>query len=148
MSRNKHIRPKDVDGILEIIRGWSEEKITWEALCDQAEAVLGYRPGRQGLSAHATILHAFQARKKGLKTRPPPKIALPNSLASAAHRLAAKDAEIAELKLRLSTLNEQFTVWIYNVGISGKLTLEQLNQPLPQIDRRHTVIPKSGIVKR
>lgn len=148
MSRNKYIRQKDVDGILEIIRGWPEEKITWEALCVRAEAVLGYRPGRQGLSAHATILHAFQARKKGLKMGPPSKVSLPNSLASAAHRLAAKDVEIAELKLRLSTLNEQFTVWIYNVGISGKLTLEQLNQPLPQIDRRQTVKNKSGNVKR
>lgn len=136
MARNKHIRPNDVQAIVNIIRGWSEEKISWESVCEQSATVLGYRPGRQGLSAHTAIQEAFQARKAGLKVAPPPKAALPSSLAAAAHRLAAKDAEIQELKWRLNQLNQQFAVWLYNVR--GKLTIEQLNQPLPQIDRHHT----------
>jgi len=136
MARNKHIRPNDIQAIVNIIRGWSEEKISWEGVCEQSEAILGYRPGRQGLSAHQAILEAFQARKTGLKVAPPPKVALPSSLAAAAHRLAAKDAEIQELNWRLDKLNQQFAVWLYNAR--GKLTLEQLNQPLPEIDRHHT----------
>lgn len=136
MARNKHIRPSDVQGIVKIIQGWAEEKISWEAVCDQSVAILGYRPGRQGLSAHKAIKEAFQARKSGLKISRPPSISLPSSLAAAAHRLAAKDAEIQELNWRLDQLNKQFSVWLYN--IQGKLTLDQLNQPLPNIDRIHT----------
>ncbi len=136
MARNKHIRPNDVQAIVNIIRAWSEEKISWESVCEQSEGILGYRPGRQGLSAHPAIQEAFQARKAGLKVAPPPKAALPSSLAAAAHRLAAKDAEIQELKWRLNQLNQQFAVWLYNSR--GKLTLDQLNQPLPEIDRHHT----------
>ncbi|MEO8023565.1 hypothetical protein [Polaromonas sp.] len=136
MSRNKHIRPDDVDAIVNIIRGWSEEKISWNLVCEQSKLILGYRPGRQGLSAHKAILMAFQARKTGLKQGPPPNVALPSSLAAAAHRLNAKDAEIRELKTRLAQLNQQFVVWLYNTR--GRLTMEQLNRPLPLIDRSHT----------
>lgn len=136
MARNKHIRPSDIQNIVKIIQGWDEEKISWESLCDQSSMVLGYRPGRQGLSAHKAIKEAFQARKAGLKVAPPPNVALPSSLAAAAHRLAAKDAEIHELKWRIDKLNQQFAVWLYNAR--GKLTLEQLNQPLPDIDRSYT----------
>lgn len=136
MAHNKHIRPADVQAIVNIIRGWSEEKITWESVCEQSEAILGYRPGRQGLSAHEAIQQAFQSRKAGLKVSPPPTVALPSSLAAAAQRLAAKDAEIWELKRRLDQLNQQFAIWLYNAR--DKLTLEQLNQPLPVIDRHHT----------
>lgn len=136
MARNKHIRPSDVQGIVKIIQGWAEEKISWEAVCDQSAAILGYRPGRQGLSAHKAIKEAFQARKHGLRFSPPPSISLPSSLAAAAHRLAAKDAEIQELNFRLDQLNKKFVVWLYNT--QGKLTLDQLNQPLPDINRSHT----------
>jgi len=136
MARNKHIRPSDVQGIVKIIQGWAGEKISWEEVCEQSAFILGYRPGRQGLSAHNAIKEAFQARKHGLKFSPPPSIHLPSSLAAAAHRLAAKDAEIQELNFRLDQLNKQFVVWLYNT--QGKLTLDQLNQPIPNIDRSHT----------
>lgn len=136
MAHNKYIRPNDIQNIVKIIQGWGEEKISWESVCDQSAMVLGYRPGRQGLSAHKAIKEAFQARKVGLKVAPSPQVALPSSLAAAAYRLAAKDAEIQELKWRLEKLNQQFAVWLYNAR--GKLTLEQLNQPLPNIDRSHT----------
>lgn len=136
MARNKHIRPTDVFSIVKIIQGWHEEKISWESVCDQSAMVLGYRPGRQGLSAHTAIKDAFQARKAGLKISPSPKAALPSSLAAAAQRLAAKDAEIQELNWRIDRLNQQFAVWLYNAR--GKLTIEQLNQPMPSIDRNHT----------
>lgn len=133
MARNKHIRQADIDAIVAVIRGWDEEVISWNALCERSEPVLGYLPSRSGLSAHKDIQYAFQARKAGLKVTPPPKTALPSSLAAAAMRLAAKDVEIAELKRKNSLLQEQFTVWLYNAR--GKMTIEQLNEPLPVIDR-------------
>jgi hypothetical protein len=136
MARNKHIRQADVDAIVAIVRGWDEEVINWVALCKSSQSVLGYLPSRSGLSAHKNILEAFQARKAGLKVAPPPKTALPSSLAAAAIRLNAKDAEIAELKRKNNLLHEQFTVWLYNAR--SRMTIEQLNQPLPVIDRTQT----------
>ncbi len=138
MARNKHIRPADVQGIVSIIRNWSDEKMTWDAVCDESELILGYRPGRQGLSAHAAVQEAFSARKSGLKGDPPPRTALPSSLAAAAHRLASKDAEIREVKLLNEKLNEQFAIWLYSATVVGKLTLDQLNLPPPVIDRQRT----------
>lgn len=133
MARNKHIRRADVQAIVAVIRGWNEEVISWRLLCENSEPILGYLPSRSGLSAHKDIQKAFQARKAGLKETPPPKMALPSSLAAAAMRLDAKDAEIKELKREISLLNERFTIWLYNAR--GKMTIEELNKPLPVIDR-------------
>lgn len=134
MARNKYITELNVEAIVNIIRGWANERITWEQVCDESESILGYRPSRQGLSSHSAILHAFQSRKSGLILSPPKKTPLPSSLKSAAHRISAKDAEIFELKRRIDQLNMQFSIWLYN--INGRLTIEQLNKPLPVIDRR------------
>lgn len=136
MARNKHIRQADVRAIVAVIHGWNEEVISWRLLCEQSEPVLGYLPSRSGLSAHKDIQKAFQARKAGLKDTPPPKIALPSSLAAAAMRLAAKDAKITELERENALLNQQLTVWLYNART--KMTVEQLNKPLPAIDRVQT----------
>ena len=134
MARNAHIKADHIAAIQNLIRTWSDEKITWESVCTVAEPVLGYKPSRSGLSTHASLLEAFQARKQGLKFKPPESRPMPGSLASAARQLAAKNAEIAELKRTLSKLEEQFERWQYNARLR-RVTLEQLDQPLPHIDR-------------
>lgn len=59
---------------------------------------------------------------------------MPGSLASAARQLAAKNAEIAELNRTVSKLEEKFERWQYNARLR-RVTLEQLDEPLPHIDR-------------
>ena len=134
MARNAHIRADHIAAIQNLIRAWDEEKISWEAVCRAAEPILGYVPSRSGLSTHVGLLEAFQARKLGLKVRPPEGRPMPGSLASAARQLAAKNAEIAELKRTVSKLEEQFERWQYNARLR-RVTLEQLDEPLPHIDR-------------
>ena len=134
MARNSHIRPDHVAGILNIIRAWDDEKLTWEAVCAASEPVLGYVPSRSGLSAHPSLLEAFQARKQGLKSSPPASRPMPSSLASAARQLASKNAEIAELRRTIGKLEETFERWQYNARLR-RVTLEQLDEPLPHIDR-------------
>ncbi|RTL33431.1 MAG: hypothetical protein EKK53_28225 [Burkholderiales bacterium] len=134
MARNAHIQPAHVEAIQRLIRSWGEEKISWDAVCKAAGPILGYKPSRSGLSSHDALLKAFQAQKKGLRVRPPAHRALPGSLASAAQRLAAKDAEIAELRHTISKFEEQFERWQYNARLR-RVTLAQLDEPMPHIDR-------------
>jgi hypothetical protein len=134
MARNAHIRQEHVEAIKNIIFTWDKEKMDWNAVCAAAEPILGYRPSRSGLSSHDELLKSFQSRKLGLKARPPQNRPLPGSLAAAAHQLAAKDAEINALKKTINGLMEQFERWEYNAYLR-RVTLEQLNEPLPHIDR-------------
>lgn len=135
MARNAHIRPSHIEAIQNLIRVWDQGSLTWDALCEAAEPILGYKPSRSGLSSHDALLKAFQAKKKGLKVSPPENRPMPGSLAAAAHRLAAQSAEIAELKQTIIELKEQFERWQYNATLR-RMTLAQLNEPLPHIDRR------------
>jgi hypothetical protein len=134
MARNAHIKPAHVTAIQQLIRAWGEEKLSWEAVCEAAKPILGYKPSRSGLSSHADLLNAFQARKQGLKVQPAPTRPLPSSLAAAARQLAAKDAEIAELNRKLAAFKQKFERWQYNARLR-RVTLEQLDEPLPVIDR-------------
>ena len=134
MARNAHIKPAHITAIQQLIRAWGDEKLSWDAVCEAAEPILGYKPSRSGLSSHTGLLEAFQARKQGLKARPPSARPLPSSLASAARQLAAKDAEIAELRRTITKFEEKFERWQYNARLR-RVTLEQLDEPLPHIDR-------------
>jgi hypothetical protein len=134
MARNKFIREKDVESIVHIIHNWSKGKISWEALCNACNPVLGYVPTRQGLNGHQTIKEAFQAKqssgKKNTSTRKP----LPSSLAVASERIARLNSTVATLQEETDRLRDRFVTWQYNAYKHG-LTREQLDEPLPFIDR-------------
>lgn len=134
MSRNPNIKAEHIAAILNLIRSWTDEKITWTAVCEAAKPVLGFEPSRSGLNSHPRLLEAFQARKAGLKVRPPEKGSMPGSLASAGRQIATKDAEIAELNSAINKLEERLVRWQYN-ALLRRVTPEQLDEPLPRIDR-------------
>lgn len=136
MARNAHIKPEHITAIQILIRSWEDEKISWETVCEASKPILGYRPSRSGLSSHAGLLEAFQVHKKGLKSRPPSTRPRPSSLASAAHQIAVKNAEIAELRQTISRFEERFERWQYNARLR-RVTLEQLDEPLPHIDKTY-----------
>lgn len=133
MAKNPHIRPEHVSSICSLIHGWEAPTIDWESVCDAAQVVLGYRPSRTGLSAKDPIKVAFQARKLGLKIKAPEDIPKPNSLVQAAHVIAARDAEIAALRLTNDRLLERFARWQYNAELR-RVTIEMLDAPLPVPD--------------
>jgi len=132
----KHLRQNDVDAITEIIRTWSSGKMTWELICDSVSGVIGRRPTRQTLNAHYQIKAAFVAKKGGLKVHGP-RTSMPSSLKVAAQRIARHQCEIDELKTINARLLEQFVKWQYNTYKRG-IREDQLNQPLPRIDRERT----------
>jgi hypothetical protein len=133
VAKNAYIRPQHVEAICHLIYGWGKPNIDWEAVCDAAQSVLGYRPSRSGLSSKAAIQRAFRARKQGLKIKPPLDTPKPNSLVQAAHVIAARNVEIAALKLTNRKLLEQFARWEYNAYLH-RVTIEMLDVPLPVPD--------------
>lgn len=132
----KHLTSADVDAIVDIIRGWSTGKLTWQGVCDSAFGILGAKTTRQTLSMHQPIKDAFSARKSGAQVHKP-RTATPSSLAIAAQRLARQLNVIDELKATNSALMEQFAQWQYNAYKYG-VKEHQLNEPLPRIDRERT----------
>lgn len=135
MPRNRNIRPRGAQAIVDLIRGWPQDKISWELLCEACEPILGYVPSRQGLSSHQSIQQAFQAKKAGLKVQPPRESARPSSLAVAGQRIANLNAEVAELRAENNRLRERLVTWQYNAVTKGRMTIAKLNEPLPRIDR-------------
>lgn len=135
MSRNTHIRPEHIEAVNRLIYAWDKPSISWDAVCQASQFILGYIPTRSGLCRHREIADAFRSRKQGLRVEPPKGQHLPDSRAMAARIIAARDAEIRTLKKRIDDLMEQFERWQYN-AVLRKVGHDQLNQPLPTIDRR------------
>lgn len=132
----KHLKQADIDAIVNVIRGWPTDKLTWESICEASAKVIGQAPTRQTLNAHAAIKDAYSAKKRGLKVQGP-KTAMPSSLAVAAQRISRLQTENDELKLKNDRLLEQFVRWQYNAYKHG-LKEHQLNAELPRIDRERT----------
>ena len=132
----KHLNRQDIEAIVNLIRGWNEPKITWAAICDEVEPLVGKRPTRQSLSAHEAITAAYQAKKDTLKGKLPAK-PRPASLNAAASRIANLEAELAELKEQNRQYKQMFVLWQYNAYKLG-MTEENLNAAMPKIDRERS----------
>ena len=93
----KHLDNRDINAIVNLIRGWQEPKLSWSAICEAAEPLVGKLPSRQSLNAHETIVTAYQTKKEALKGRCRKK-PRPASLNIAAARIVNLGSEIEELK--------------------------------------------------
>lgn len=132
----KHLKKSDIEAIVNFIRGWSTEKLTWDDICDEAAKIIGYAPTRQTLNAHSQIKDAYTAKKNGVKIHGS-RTAMPSSLAAAAQRIARLQSVIDELTENNHALLEQLVKWQYNAYKHG-LKEHQLNEDLPRIDRERT----------
>lgn len=133
---SKHLKPKDITAIVELIRGWTGNKLTWELVCDIVAPLIQDTVTRQTLNSHLDIKSAFVAKKKGLRSHGP-RTAVPSSLAVAAQRIARQQSTLDEQRSLISRLYEDRTKWQYNAYKHG-MTEEQLNEQLPGINRERT----------
>lgn len=132
----KHLNNRDINAIVNLIRGWQEPKLSWAAICDAAEPLVGKLPSRQSLNAQEAIVNAYQIKKEALKGRGP-KNPRPASLNIAAAKIVNLESEIEELKEQNRRYKQQFVIWQYNAYKHG-ITEHQLNAPLTKIDRERT----------
>lgn len=128
----KHLTERDIKLVIGLIDAW-ESKLTWEALCDEAESLIGTRPTRQTFNAHARIKSAFADKKVQQKTGLQP-TKRPQSLAIAQQRIHRLESESQRLKAENERLLERFIRWQYNAQKRG-LSQAVLDAHLPVIDR-------------
>jgi hypothetical protein len=127
-------RQTEIDAIVQVIRAWPTDRISWVDVCQKATPILGFTPSRQGMNQREAILEAFQARKKNLRVMPKEASPMPSSLAVAARRIGILNAEIAELKAMNTRLKDRLQIWQYNAHLKG-MNDATLDKPLPSIDR-------------
>ena len=132
----KDLNRQEIQAIVNLIRGWDEPKITWAAICEDVEPLVGKKPTRQSLSAHEAIKNAYQSKKDSIKGKAPAK-PRPASLNAAASRIANLEAEVAELKEQNRKYKQMFVVWQYNAYKRG-MTEDSLNAAMPKIDRERS----------
>lgn len=132
----KHLTANDVEVVVNLIRGWNEGKLTWDAICDSSAQLIGKRPSRQSLNANQNIKDAYLAKKKGHKVGVS-KPSQPSSLEVASQRIDNLQAKVYELEEKNRVLLERLVKWQYNAYKYG-LQEHQLNEPLPNIDRERT----------
>lgn len=128
----KHLTNRDIELLVSLIDGWNG-KLTWEALCDQAEGLIGTRSSRQTLNAHAREKSAFLDKKIQQKSGSQP-TKRPASLAIAEQRIQRLESQNQRLKSENGLLFERFIRWQYNAQLRG-LSQVVLDTPLPRIDR-------------
>lgn len=139
MALAKHLNTRDIKAIVNLIRGWEHEKITWEDICDEAAPLIGWRPTRQTLcntERHPGIKDAYDTVKRGLKEKGPSR-PRSSSLSAADARISNLERQIDELKERNRAYQELFVRWQYNSYKHG-LKEHQLNELLPLIDRERS----------
>ena len=56
---SKHLKPTDISAIVELIRGWTGNKLTWELVCDVVAPLIQDTTTRQTLNSHPEIKSAF-----------------------------------------------------------------------------------------
>jgi hypothetical protein len=132
----RHLNSRDVSAIVEMIRGSMKSKLTWQMVCDDAASLIGQTISRQSLNSHPDIKAAYVAKRKHLRAFEN-RVAVPSSLAVAGMRIARGQSTINELKDRINQLFEQHVIWQYNAH-KHNITEQDLNEPLPRIDRDRT----------
>ncbi|ALE00543.1 hypothetical protein [Pseudomonas syringae] len=136
----KHLTKADISAILDTINGWKKPPITWDAICDAVQPIVGKRPTRQSLSSYPLVKIAYKKKAEALSFEYIPRPS-PSSFSVSQARLEKLEVELSVMAARNQALLEKFVVWQYNASKHG-ISEMMLNERLPRIDRERSV-PKS-----
>lgn len=132
----KKITKKEKQIIINTINGWADNSITWQDVCEECKSFLKNKPSRQALSYHKEIYEAFKSKKNDIKNNKN-NFKQPSSITIAVQRIFNLEAHLKLLEDENTALKKQFVYWQYNASKHG-ITKQQLNEPLPPIDRERT----------
>ena len=146
MPRSKNISEEDEAEIISVLDGW-DSKLTWEAYRLKVNGRLLSNYTRQTLHKHPRIHQAFKRKKLSLVEGPVDSKSTGNArLDLALQQIQRLEAEKLRLEETNALLLDQFRRWLYNADVAG-VGPEQLDKPLPPLDRRSTVKPKKARLK-
>lgn len=126
--RAPQVTPECIKFIVELIHGWNG-RLTWDALCEKAEPVVGARYTRQALNNYTEIKTAFSAYRGD-------RYPLGKSGKVSVHqqRIRSLELKVAELESVRDALLEKFVRWAVNAS-TRNLDAAFLDQPLRRINR-------------
>ena len=133
------ITEKTLKVALHELDNWSG-KLTWDRYAQQLAKVLGEDTiSRHTLMSYKVLVEAFRERKESLKeakNSDAPDI----TLEFAKKQIAMLEAKVKRLESQNEKLLEQFTRWQHNAYMMPKVDMklldQQLDKPLPQVNRR------------
>lgn len=138
-GRSRNITDSDIMVIVQILEGWGDSKLTWDALTAEVEERLFCRYTRQTLGRYQLICDAFATAKKakafqGAKTQ--------QRGGSVTKRTTDERVSLLESKLKhkekaFNSLACQMATVIHNAVLAG-FTKEMLFRPMPKPDRDWT----------
>lgn len=129
---------KQLKIIARMIREWPlNDKLTWEAICDASEVIIGYRPTRQAFANKPFLVNAYKVRKAEIKAKQEALsgVARPKSIPVAMEQILRLRQENERLRKELGLMAETAQRFIHNASLHG-LTRAQLMKPLPNIGRK------------
>lgn len=132
----KHLTEKKIRDICEMMDGW-RGPLTWRALAEAVERLIGQRYTRQALNSHERIRLAYTLRKKVVTEQPTRSIGSSNETRAMQERITRLEIERARLTRENERLLGRIAVWAYNASLYG-LNEERLNRPMPSTDRDRT----------
>lgn len=133
------ITEKTLKVALHELDNWSG-KLTWDRYAQQLAKVLGEDTiSRHTLMSYKVLVEAFRERKESLKkakSSDAPDI----TLEFAKKQIAMLEAKVKRLESQNEKLLEQFARWQHNAYMMPKVDMklldQQLDKPLPQVNRR------------
>ncbi len=145
----EHLNESRIKKLCEILDGWRGE-LTWEALADASEPLLGHRYSRQSLYSHEALRRAFEVRKTILRNQNQVRQKRASNLETALDRIERLTSENARLKAENTALLEKFATWCYNTyaNPNGIPDESVLNKPLPLTDRDRSLERKRPVDHR
>ncbi len=133
-NRSKNLTDARIEKIVEILDGWSG-KLTWDILISEIALRLKDLYTRQTLAKHTRIKSAYDLTKERT-------IDIENLKSAGSAEISVLKQHIKRLEAKNTRLHRenqdlliQFAKWAYNSHAKG-LTKDELDKPLPKIDRR------------
>lgn len=137
-KRARNLSDVDIKEIVEILDGWTAEELSWQRLVDEVSRRTFRTYTRQALFKKERIRIAFEITKKRcpvIKDTPSRKIS--PEVQFILDSKARLEAKVERLEVENNRLLEQLVVLSRNAYARG-LSAEDLNRPLPPVNRRQT----------
>ena len=140
-GRSRNITDSDIMTIVQILEGWGDSKLTWDAFTAEVNERLFSQYTRQTLSRYQLVSDAFATAKKAKECQGAKTQRRGGSVMKKAsdERVALLESKLKHQKKAYDSLACQMATVIHNASLAG-LTEQMLTRPMPNVDRDWTEI--------
>lgn len=120
-----------IDKAVRLLDGWTG-KLTWDRYLAMLEVEIGHKYTKAAMLRHPRIKSAWDHAKE--LAREDGSVAVSRSsveVEKALERIKLLEERVDRLSRENHSLLEQFVRWSHNITRNGKMTLDELERPLP-----------------